>query len=81
MDTEKGIHKSLYSSKFGHKWEFPILYFFIKKDGNQQYYKMKPNTTKNGHMEKWYVQPYNVGNGEGITLNPYATFFWMGVYF
>jgi hypothetical protein len=34
-----------------------------------------------GHMEKWYVQPLNVGNGDEITLSPYATLFWMEVYF
>jgi len=32
-------------------------------------------------MEKWYVQPYNVGSGDEIIVNPYATLIWMGIYF
>jgi len=43
--------------------------------------KWNPIQQKIDHMEKWYVQPYNVGSGDQITLKPYVTLFWMGVYF
>jgi hypothetical protein len=43
--------------------------------------KWNPIQQKIGHMEKWYVQPHNVGNGDEITMNPYLALFWMGVYF
>jgi hypothetical protein len=43
--------------------------------------KWNPIQQKIGRMEKWYVQPHNVGSGDEITMNPYISPILNGIIF
>jgi hypothetical protein len=49
---------------------FQFFIFLYKKMEIDDMKKWTPIQQKIGHMEEWYVQPYNMGSGDWITLNP-----------